>query len=214
MLPGDPEDKLERMFNTTQVMHPFTHVRLTPKGIDLICEYVAEVRAVVGDEVPIAADHFGHIGIDDCLRLGQALEPYNLAWLEDLVPWQFTDKWVQLERALQHAGLHRRRHLPEGGLPAAAGGARRQHHPPRPRHQRRDPGDEEDRRPGAGIRHQHGAAHGRHADQHDGERPCAAATENFIALEHHFSAVAFLKFIDKPATADRAGPLIGVRRPS
>src|SRR5918912_2777479 len=32
MLPGDPEDKLERMFNIHQIMHPFTHVRLTPKG--------------------------------------------------------------------------------------------------------------------------------------------------------------------------------------
>ena len=100
MLPGDAADRVEDLFNITQLMHPFTHVRLTPKGIDLICEYVAEVRAVVGDKAPIAADHFGHIGIDDCLRLGQALEPYNLAWLEDLVPWQFTDKWVQLERAL------------------------------------------------------------------------------------------------------------------
>ena len=61
-------------------------MRLTPKGIDLVCAYVAEVRSVVGDEVPIAADHVGHLGIDDCLRLGQALEPYNLAWLEDLCP--------------------------------------------------------------------------------------------------------------------------------
>ncbi|HYO31170.1 MAG TPA: hypothetical protein VER37_11415, partial [Thermomicrobiales bacterium] len=55
MLPGDSEDKVEQLFNTAQVMHPFTHVRLTPKGIDLICEYVAEVRSVVGDAVPIAA---------------------------------------------------------------------------------------------------------------------------------------------------------------
>src|SRR5215218_10490294 len=62
----------ERMLDIYTIQHPFTHVRLTHKGIDLICEYVAEVRAVVGDEVPIAADHFGHIGIDDCLRLGQA----------------------------------------------------------------------------------------------------------------------------------------------
>src|SRR6266508_4863149 len=100
MLPGDSEDKLERMLNLATLMHPFTHVRLTPKGIALICEYVEQVRAVVGDEVPIAADHFGHIGIDDCIRLGQALEPFNLAWLEDLVPWPFTDKWVQLARAL------------------------------------------------------------------------------------------------------------------
>src|SRR5438132_1438550 len=100
MLPGDPEDKLERMLNLQTLMHPFTHVRLTPRGIALICEYVEQVRAVVGDEVPIAADHFGHIGIDDCIRLGQALEPFNLAWLEDLVPWQFTETWVQIERVL------------------------------------------------------------------------------------------------------------------
>jgi L-alanine-DL-glutamate epimerase-like enolase superfamily enzyme len=70
MLPGDLGDKVEQLFNTTQIMHPFTHVRLTPKGITLICEYVEQVRSVVGDEVPIAADHFGHIGIDDCIRRG------------------------------------------------------------------------------------------------------------------------------------------------
>ena len=45
MLPGDPEDKLERMLNLHTLMHPFTHVRLTPKGIDAdlrVCR--AEVR--------------------------------------------------------------------------------------------------------------------------------------------------------------------------
>ena len=48
MLPGDPEDKLERMLNHATLMHPFTHVRLTPKGMRLICEYVEQVRSVVG----------------------------------------------------------------------------------------------------------------------------------------------------------------------
>jgi L-alanine-DL-glutamate epimerase-like enolase superfamily enzyme len=81
MLPSDPEDRREKMLNLHTLMHPFTHVRLTNRGIASICEYVEQVRSVVGDEVPIAADHFGHIGIDDCIRLGQALEPYNLAWL-------------------------------------------------------------------------------------------------------------------------------------
>ena len=61
------------------IQHPFTHVRLTQKGIQIMCEYVAQVRSVVGYEVPIAADHFGHMCVDDCLRLGEALEPYNLA---------------------------------------------------------------------------------------------------------------------------------------
>src|SRR6266540_2499640 len=101
MLNTNDGTALERMLDIRSIQHPFTHVRLTNKGIDLICEYVSAVRAVVGDEVPIAADHFGHIGIDDCLRLGEVLEQFNLAWLEDMVPWQFTEQWVKLERALR-----------------------------------------------------------------------------------------------------------------
>ena len=42
-------------------------------------------------EVPLAADHFGHIGVNSCIKLGQALEPYNMAWLEDMIPWQYPD---------------------------------------------------------------------------------------------------------------------------
>ena len=41
--------------------------------------------------VPLSADHFGHIGVNSCIRLGKGLEKYNLAWLEDMVPWQYTD---------------------------------------------------------------------------------------------------------------------------
>ena len=152
-------------------MHPFTHVRLTPKGIDLICEYVDEVRAVVGDEVPIAADHFGHIGIDDCIRLGQALEPYNLAWLEDLVPWQFTDKWVQLERALNTPVCTGEDiYLKEGFLPLLEARAVNIIHPDLAT----SGGIMETKKIGDLAQEygdQHGAAHGRHADQHDGERP-------------------------------------------
>ena len=44
VLPTDAGDEHARMFNIDQMMHPFTHVRLTPKGIDKICEYVADVR--------------------------------------------------------------------------------------------------------------------------------------------------------------------------
>ena len=57
------------------------------------------MREVIGYEIPLATDHFGHIGIEDCIRLGRALEKYNLAWLEDMVPWQFTDQYVRLSDA-------------------------------------------------------------------------------------------------------------------
>src|SRR5258708_22117720 len=100
-LKNDAASEFERMLDKDQVQHPFTHIRLTSKGIQLLCDYVQKVREVVGYEIPIAADHFGHIGVDDCIRLGEALEPYNLAWLEDMVPWQFTEQWVKMERALK-----------------------------------------------------------------------------------------------------------------
>ena len=64
---------------------------LTDKGVDMMAAYVARVREAVGMEVPISADHFGHIGVNSCIRLGKALQKYNLAWLEDMVPWMYTD---------------------------------------------------------------------------------------------------------------------------
>lgn len=197
MLPGDPEDKLERMLNMQTLMHPFTHVRLTPKGIDLLCDYVAQVRAVVGDQVPIAADHFGHIGVDDCIRLGQALEPYNLAWLEDLVPWQYTDAWVQIERAL-HTPVCTGEdiYLRDGFKPLLEAHAVNVIHPD----MATSGGILETKRIGD-LAQEYGISMALHmagtpistmASVH-----CAAATENFIALEHHFTDVPFWNdFID------------------
>ncbi|MDE2701361.1 MAG: mandelate racemase/muconate lactonizing enzyme family protein, partial [Gemmatimonadota bacterium] len=47
----------------------------------------------------LAADHFGHINVESCIRLARALEQFNLAWLEDMIPWQLTDQWVRLKNA-------------------------------------------------------------------------------------------------------------------
>jgi L-alanine-DL-glutamate epimerase-like enolase superfamily enzyme len=74
-----------------QLEHPFTGIEITEKGIALMAEYVGQVREILGMEVPLAADHFGHIGVNSCIRLGKALEKYNLAWLEDMVPWFYTE---------------------------------------------------------------------------------------------------------------------------
>jgi L-alanine-DL-glutamate epimerase-like enolase superfamily enzyme len=76
--------------------HPFTGIRITDKGLKVLQEYVATVREIVGGDVPIATDHYGHFGIEDGVKLAQALDPFNLAWLEDMVPWQYTDQYVRL----------------------------------------------------------------------------------------------------------------------
>jgi len=88
------------MLQTSTVMHPFTGIQVTEKGIGLLCEYVAAVRDEVGYEVPLAVDHFGHIGLESCIRLGKALDQFSLAWYEDMIPWQFTDQYVRLSEAV------------------------------------------------------------------------------------------------------------------
>ena len=85
--------------NNTQ--HMFTGNDITPKGIEILAEYVAQVREVVGMEIPIAADHFGHIPANTCIKLGRALEKYNMAWLEDMIPWQQAELWKQITDSIE-----------------------------------------------------------------------------------------------------------------
>jgi len=82
------------------VQHMFTGIELSEKGISLMAEYVGRIREIVGWDIPISADHFGHIGVNSCIRLGKALEKYNLAWLEDMIPWQHTELLKQITDAV------------------------------------------------------------------------------------------------------------------
>jgi L-alanine-DL-glutamate epimerase-like enolase superfamily enzyme len=71
--------------------HPFVAMEVTDKGIAMLSEYVAAVRDAVGMEIPLAMDHLGHLGVNSIIRLGKAYEKFNLAWMEDVIPWQYTD---------------------------------------------------------------------------------------------------------------------------
>ncbi len=88
------------MLTTYTIMHPFTGIQITSKGIDYLCDYVSTVRDIIGYEAPLATDHFGHLGLESCIRLGQALDQFTLAWYEDMIPWQFTDMYVRLSRSV------------------------------------------------------------------------------------------------------------------
>ena len=81
------------------VPHPHTAIHITEKGFEALENYVKAVREVIGYEVPLAVDHFGHVCVEDCIKFAGRIEKYNLAWLEDLVPWQYTDQYVMLRRA-------------------------------------------------------------------------------------------------------------------
>jgi len=197
VLPRNDGTRIERMLDINTIQHPFSHVRLTEKGLRLLADYVAEVRQAVGDELPIAVDHFGHIGVDDCLRLGKALEPYSLAWLEDMVPWQFTDQWVQLERALDTPVCTGEDiYLKEGFMPLLEARAVNVIHPDLATSggilETKRIGDLAQARGISMALHMAGTPVSTMASVH-----CAAATENFIALEHHFNDIPFWNdFID------------------
>jgi len=101
-MPGDTVEgrwKRNRAYDAHNVKHPFTGVHFTEKGLDMLEQYMAEVREVVGPEVPIALDHLGHISLQDGIRLAQRLEQYTPAWIEDVIPWQYTEQYAQLQGA-------------------------------------------------------------------------------------------------------------------
>ncbi len=81
--------------------HMFTGIELTDKGIAMFADYLARVREIVGIQVPLSVDHFGHIGVNSFIRLGRALEKFNVAWMEDLIPWQYTELWKKITDAIE-----------------------------------------------------------------------------------------------------------------
>ncbi len=89
------------MTRTSRVPHPFAGIRITGKGLKVMQDYVAAVREIVGWEIPLAVDHFGHFMLEDCIKIAQALDRFNLAWYEDMVPWQYTDQYVLLRKSCE-----------------------------------------------------------------------------------------------------------------
>jgi L-alanine-DL-glutamate epimerase-like enolase superfamily enzyme len=63
--------------------------RISEAGVELCVEVARAVRAAVGDEVSLCTDHFGEgfCTADEAIKIGRALEPFNLAWIEDPLPW-------------------------------------------------------------------------------------------------------------------------------
>ncbi len=91
--------KHQKSYSIVHTAHPFTGIHLTEHGLDVLEDYVRQVREVIGYEVPLAIDHFGHVCVEDCIRFAKRMEPYNLAWIEDMVPWMYTDQYVRLRNS-------------------------------------------------------------------------------------------------------------------
>lgn len=95
----DERRQRNAVYDAQNVMHPFTGLHFSEKGLDLMEQYIAEVRAEIGMEIPLAIDHLGHIALQDGIRLARRIEKYTPAWLEDVIPWQYTEQYRQLQQA-------------------------------------------------------------------------------------------------------------------
>ena len=80
--------------------HPFTAVQITDKGIEFLSEWIGQIRGVIGMDVPLASDHYGHITVNSCIKLARAMEKWSLAWMEDMVPWQYGALLKQIHDAV------------------------------------------------------------------------------------------------------------------
>lgn len=165
--------------------HPFTAIQITDLGIEKLVEYVDTVRSIVGMEIPMSADHFGHIDVNAAIRLGHAVEKYRLAWLEDMVPWDYTDKWRQITQAINTPTLTGEDiYLKEAFIKLIDAGAIDMVHPDLASAggilETKKIGDYAEERGIGMAMHFAGTPISMMANVH-----CAAATQNFIALEHH-----------------------------
>ncbi len=85
-----------RVDDYQNIAHPFTGIHITNKGLDALEERLKTIRDIIGYDVPLATDHYGHIGLEDCIAVCNRFDGYGLAWIEDLVPWQYTDMWKRI----------------------------------------------------------------------------------------------------------------------
>lgn len=92
---------LRDYMNYGNALHPFTQVQITDKGLAGLEEYVASVRNAIGYEMPLCADHFGHFDINNSIRFARTMEKYRLAWVEDMVPWFYTEQWKIVSDAIE-----------------------------------------------------------------------------------------------------------------
>jgi len=81
--------------------HPFTQIQITDKGLEVLTGIVENIRNIVGYEIPLSTDHYGHFDLNNGIRLGKALEKYRLAWMEDIISWELTDQWKTMSDALE-----------------------------------------------------------------------------------------------------------------
>jgi len=86
-------------YNNTE--GPFTQIQVTDKGIEEAAARIEAVRNMTGPDIPISTDHFGFLDENQFIRLCRGIDKYRLGWLEDCFPWFYTARWKKLTDAVE-----------------------------------------------------------------------------------------------------------------
>lgn len=165
--------------------HPFTQIQITDRGLEELASIAEHTRSLVGYDIPLSTDHYGHFDLNNGIRLGRALEKYRLAWMEDIVSWELTDQWKTMSDALETPLLTGEDiYLLKNFKPLIDIHAVDIIHPDLSSSggllETKRIGDYAEEHGIAMAMHQAGTPVSFMANVH-----CAAATQNFLALEHH-----------------------------
>lgn len=178
-------EKNDIFMTSGRTLHPFTQIQITDKGLEEMAKIVAATRELIGWEMPIFTDHFGHFDYNNGIRLGRVLEKYRLASMEDVIAWFYTEQWKKLSDALETPMMTGEDIYLLNGFRelidmqavdivhpdlATSGGLL----------ETKKIGDYAEEHGIAMAMHQAGTPVSFMANVH-----CAAATQNFLALEHH-----------------------------
>ncbi|MEW5978615.1 MAG: mandelate racemase/muconate lactonizing enzyme family protein [Acidobacteriota bacterium] len=71
-------------FDTTALRNQGQY--LTHAELQQCLRPVQDIRQVVGDSMEIAMEFHGYWNLPSAIRIAQALEPYNILWLEEMLP--------------------------------------------------------------------------------------------------------------------------------
>jgi L-alanine-DL-glutamate epimerase-like enolase superfamily enzyme len=183
------EPKSNDITSFSRTKQPFTQLQITNKGLDELARYVDMVRSVIGYETPLSADGFGNYDLNNCIRVGKVLDPFRLAWLEDMLSWEMTDQLKVLTESLETPTITGEDiYLKEGFMKLCDAHAVDMVHPDLATAggilETKKIGDYAEEKGLAMAMHSSGSPVLFSANVH-----CAAATQNFLALEMTTQAV-------------------------
>lgn len=72
---------------------------VTPGEVEVMVEKVAAIREAIGPHIDLAIDMHGRYDTHSAIRVAQALEPYNLMWLEEPVPPENVDAMLEVKHS-------------------------------------------------------------------------------------------------------------------